>query len=292
MINIIKIFKKEIFSFLKKYMATLFVDTLIHITNDSPLTGELRLTDDALALTQPLAPLQVLIKQGATTKNLKLKLIDPQGCVVASLCVLAGDYLPQTLTTGDVLQLNILNVRVWTQYLDLEGKAFYLRKSTQNVHNLLCGAENNTEVLSGVVNVVNQLSGVIDYLSGLASDTELVDVLSGIQVEVGASLSGILDFAQNVAVDFLKMRVIALDELCECGKTCVDTCFVKPPSFCEARNGCQNVVRPTHLGYFRPSLNGCGVGPYNGLFGGAYGGYGPYGYGGLGLYGCANGNCL
>jgi hypothetical protein len=255
-------------------MTTLFVNTLIQLTANyvagTPLIGEINFELDTLVTPTALTPLTVNLLIRASNGVLKIKLLDANGCVIEKICVPAGQYRfvsetgvpragPVNVVANDILQINVLNTSAFVKYLDLEGKAFYVRKSTQNVHNLLCNAEQKGTLLQQIVDnntaVTNTLSGLIYRAATVSlSGTTVFDFvdLQGGQAAVQTAL----DQSNSVHVDLLKLRVVALDELCECGKSCVDTCFTPNPGFCESRN-CNSLINPhPNTSYFRPPMCG------------------------------------
>jgi hypothetical protein len=247
-------------------MASLFVNTLIKITANyvagAPLVGQIDFTSDTLVTPTGLVALAVNLLISASTGVLKIKLLDANGCVLDKICVPAGQYQfvtpagvprsgPTAVLLNDILQINILNTSAFVKYLDLEGKAFYVRKSTQNVHNLLCNAEQKGTLLQQIVANNAAVNATLSGLINTAGGTTLTAFLTSLGT-TPLALQTVLNQNNSVNVDFIKMRVVALDELCECGKSCVDTCFAPQPGFCESRN-CNSLINPhPNTSYFRP----------------------------------------
>jgi len=255
-------------------MASLFVNTLIQMTANyvagTPLVGQINFALDTLVTPSGLVALNVNLLISANTAVLKIKLFDANGCVIDKVCVPAGQYQfvspagvvragPTAVFANDILQINALNTSAFVKYLDLEGKAFYVRQSTQNVHNLLCNAEQKGDLLQ---QIVANNTAVNNTLSGLINTAGSTTV-SGLIFALGtttAALQPVLNQSNSTHIDLLKLRVVALDELCECGKSCVDTCFAPQPGFCESRN-CNGQINPhANTSYFRQPFCGGVVG--------------------------------
>jgi hypothetical protein len=248
--------------------STLFVNTLIKLTQVGQcLAGQLDFSHDTLVCPSGLSPLTVQISVKVPSQKLKLKLLDCNGCVVASLCIPCDQYqwiepdgtLKPTPEAGDILQINVLNPQLMAKYLELEGKAFYLRESTVNVHNLFCNAECKREegcdIIQQVVDNNTLLNKLLTTIATTSTGTTLADILVDAGNLTQAEVAAAQLVSNSVHLDLLKMRIVAQVELCECGKSCVDTCFVRQPSFCEGLLGCDNGVVgvPDALrgGYFR-----------------------------------------
>jgi hypothetical protein len=184
--------------------------------------------------------LNVSVRENIKSHALKLKLFDENGCSIGSLCVPPCQWQwvelnPILSFTGcgpqeedytspdpvgfptfkvQVLQLNVLNLQLWADYVQLEGNGFYNQQSNVNIHNLLCDAEKNTNLIQDIVDNIDDV-----LAATYSSDAKRLTV--------------------NIIQDFLKMRAVALTELCNCGKSCVSTPIKVGSNFCVDRSlGC------------------------------------------------------
>jgi hypothetical protein len=180
--------------------------------------------------------LNVSIRENVKSHAYKIKLYDENGCAIGSLCVPPCQWkwvdLPTALipegcgpqeedyTSPDpvvypnfvvqVLQLNVINLQLWSDYVQLEGNGFYNQQSNVNIHNLLCDAEKNTTLIQTIASEVDAV-----LASNLSATNKPIIV--------------------NIIQDFLKMRAVALTELCNCGKSCVSTPLKVGSNFCVDR---------------------------------------------------------
>lgn len=169
----------------------------------------------------------------------KITLVDDNDCNLACIVVkcsqfqlvpiqeIAGgiDAIEQqytsngTLPTGfsvinsQVLQINANNLNLVGEYVALEEAAYFYREVCQAYLNLWCGAEKN-----GII--ANILTNTQTVISALEDDTNA-------------------QFVYTLSQDLIKARVLALKQLCECGKVCNDQFFPqKLQTPCAALKGC------------------------------------------------------
>ena len=173
------------------------------------------------------APLPVVLKENVKSHALKIKLLDDNGCTLASVCVPpcqwqwsvqnpADDCYPDSLAGDKILQLNVLNAQLWADYVQLEGAGFNYQESRDKVHNLFCGSEKNSQILQVIVenNQAVQASDITDDQKCIAA---------------------------SVSNDLLKIRAVAQLELCRCGKSCVAAPVKVGSNFCVDRAlGCRH----------------------------------------------------
>jgi hypothetical protein len=150
-------------------------------------------------------------------KDLKLSLLDDNGCVLDNLVLKCGQY--KILDVYDIYEdtfispkdyvivINARNLNVMGEYVSFEEKAYYYRKVKQAYTNLWCGLE-NSPILSNMLN-----------------------------------LEILFNTPQSLALDLIKARVVALKQLCEGpifgGKVC-NTNFPPYPSTCSSFKKCCN----------------------------------------------------
>ena len=157
-----------------------------------------------------ICPLNVRIlvnKKG----DLKLSLLDDTGCVLDNLLIKCGqfeilDYLniylePITVSKNYVIVINGRNLNLMGEYVAFEEKAYYYRRVKQAYTNLWCGLE-----------------GTYDP-----------DIMKNM-LDPGYS-------CQSLSLDLLKSRIVALKQLCDCGKVC-NSNFPPHPSTCSSFKKC------------------------------------------------------
>jgi hypothetical protein len=144
--------------------------------------------------------------------DVKLTLLDDNGCKIDSMVLKCGQFeiLPNangspypTITGTDaVITINGRNLSLMSEYVELESKAYFYRGVKQAYANLWCGLEHTCDP---------------DLL------TALVD---GDVPEFGLSQA------------LIKSRIVALKQLCECGKVCNDNFPKHRQNTCQALRGC------------------------------------------------------
>ncbi len=174
--------------------------------------------------------------------DLKLTLLDDNGCNLDCLVLRCSQYdvsdlgsiLPSSagvdllftatpnvaLTQADPtkyglgVKINANNLNLMGEYIAFEEAANYYRQVTQTYLNLWCGGERN-----GVI------CDILENAAGIAAATLQPSTTQ--QAQVWA-------LGQNL----IKARVIALKQLCECGKVCNDQFFPVQTNPCQAIKGC------------------------------------------------------
>ena len=146
--------------------------------------------------------------------GVKITLLDDNGCKIDSMTLKCGQFeildasnaaFPYEDTpegTNAVLTINGRNLSLMSEYVELESKAYFYRGVKQAYANLWCGLEHTCDP---------------DLL------TQLVDEVPS-------------QFAVTQAL--LKARVVALKQLCECGKVCNDNFPKHRTNTCQALRGC------------------------------------------------------
>lgn len=168
--------------------------------------------------------------------DLKLTLLDDNGCNLDCLVLRCSQYDVSQINAGfvgvspvrdlfnayvaqgytEIIKINANNLNLVGEYVAFEEAAYYYRQVCQSYQNLWCGAERN-----GIVCLI--LENVKKATQLLAAD------------EDGAvSAQQIFSLGQ----DLLKARVVALKQLCECGKVCNDQFFPIHTTPCQALKGC------------------------------------------------------
>ena len=176
--------------------------------------------------------------------DLKLTLLDDNGCNLDCLVLRCSQYdvsalgsvLPASdgvdrlfdstpevaLTEADPTKyslsvvLNANNLNLMGEYIAFEEAANYYRQVTQTYLNLWCGAERNGLICT-----------ILENVAGITAATGALNNAQDAQVwALGQAL--------------IKSRVIALKQLCECGKVCNDQFFPIQTNPCQAIKGCCN----------------------------------------------------
>jgi hypothetical protein len=168
--------------------------------------------------------------------DLKLTLLDDNGCNLDTLVLRCSQYDVSAVSSllknpaatlyanevaqgyTDVVTINANNLNLIGQYVEFEEAAYFNRQVNQTYQNLWCGAEQN---------------GIICQILGNVSQT--VQDLSNNQSEAQRN-----DARQifSLGQDLIKARVVALKQLCECGKVCNDQFFPIKTTPCQALKGC------------------------------------------------------
>lgn len=169
----------------------------------------------------------------------KLTLLDDNGCNLDCIVLKCSQYdvstidadfvgvtAVQALFTGataqgftEVFNINANNLNLVGQYVAFEEAAYFYRQVCQAYQNLWCGAEKNgivCQIIQDVKDITKQIVGV--------TQTQNTTTLSQKAFALGQ--------------DLLKSRVVALKQLCECGKVCNDQFFPIQTTPCQALKGC------------------------------------------------------
>jgi hypothetical protein len=147
--------------------------------------------------------------------DVKLTLLDDNGCKIDSMvlkcsqfdvvdianipALAENDAIPAGFT--HVIQINGRNLTIMSEYVELESKAYFYRGVKQAYANLWCGLEHTCDP---------------DLLTEITSTDD--------------------NYALSQAL--LKARIVALKQLCECGKVCNDNFPKHRTNTCQALKGC------------------------------------------------------
>jgi hypothetical protein len=201
----------------------------------------------------------------------KITLLDDNGCALSTLVIKCSQYAitpigeavndqvaledlyAVTPTKTHLIQINANNLNLIGEYVALEEAAYFYRRVSQSYLNLWCGAESKgliCQILSNVDNVISTMNQEQEFI--LTDRNQIYNQTQGI-VEVNyfpdSSDNAILTVTLNPEVqtqvvynlvnDLLKSRVIALKQLCECGKVCNDKIFPnRNMGPCQSLKGC------------------------------------------------------
>lgn len=170
----------------------------------------------------------------------KLQLLDDNGCIlnclvlrktqfriidVSEALVDIADTISPLYPTGypKIFQIKACNLNILSAYTTFEESAYFYRRVTQTYLNLWCGGER-----SGIIcEILNNTRDIIKTLNA-AYQASPTNTDLKCQAQQMYALTN----------DFLKLRVVALKELCDCGKICNDQFFMPEPTPCQAISGC------------------------------------------------------
>jgi hypothetical protein len=163
--------------------------------------------------------------------------------------------LPTGYTQAQIVQINANNLNLVGEYVDLEEAAYFHRQVKQSYLNLWCGAEQNgivCQILENVDTTINRLN--VDFTTPTFNSNTLTpqnftqgdltvtyDAIDLSTATITITLAGQEESQQTVYTlgqDLLKARVLALKQLCECGKVCNDQFFPRKTNPCQALRGC------------------------------------------------------
>jgi hypothetical protein len=176
-----------------------------------------------------ICPLDVNILENCKG-DYKITLLDDNGCALDTLVLRCSQYelvdISQAVVDPvledlyddhytKIFQINADNLKLVGDYIAMEETAYFYRRVTQTYLNLWCGAESKGLISQIVENTNNAIVSLVD-----ASDN------------VSAQ------FIYSLTNDFLKARVVALKQLCECGKVCNDQFFPAHVNPCQSLRGC------------------------------------------------------
>lgn len=221
-----------------------YLNTNIVLKDLSSCQGIFTFGPDSLTIPGPcgltgantqVCPLDVNVLENCKG-DYKITVLDDNGCTLNCIVLRCSQYelvpledLPEAVIAlyeanlpngfsverSQVVQINANNLNLVGEYVSLEETAYFHRQVTQSYLNLWCGAEAN--------NMVCQILANVDAaVAALENADEPV-------------------LAQSVYVlgqDLLKARVLALKQLCECGKVCNDQFFPRKTGPCQALRGC------------------------------------------------------
>jgi hypothetical protein len=126
---------------------------------------------------------------------------------------LFDQFIGAPLNYTKVFTINANNLNLVGQYVELEESAYFYRQVCQAYQNLWCGAERN---------------GIICLILDNVKEAVNTDTPTTAQRQQIWSLGQ----------DLIKSRVVALKQLCECGKVCNDQFFPIQTTPCQALKGC------------------------------------------------------
>jgi hypothetical protein len=165
--------------------------------------------------------------------DLKVTLLDENGCALDSLVLRCGQYrisdisgvfpddtnasLADLYSTDyiQIIQINANNLNLVGEYVAFEETAYFYRRVQQTYLNLWCGAERN---------------GIVCYILN-----QTLAAATALDPDNDPTLA---QFVYSMGNDLIKARVVALKQLCDCGKVCNDQFFVPPTNPCQALRGC------------------------------------------------------
>jgi hypothetical protein len=165
--------------------------------------------------------------------DLKITLLDENACALDSIVLRCGQYKITDISENfgenlslkalydsnftQLIQLNANNLSLIGEYVAFEETAYFYRRVQQTYLNLWCGAERN---------------GIVCYI--LEQSLAASNLLDPLEPEG----PGLAQFVYSMGNDLVKTRVVALKQLCDCGKVCNDQFFVPPTNPCQALRGC------------------------------------------------------
>jgi len=219
-----------------------YLNTNIVFKDLSSCQGLFVFTPDSLAIPGPcgltganteICALNVNILENCKG-DYKITLLDDNGCALDTFVVRCSQFelvpvneikpddaislIEAGLPTGysasvsHVLQINANNLNLVGEYVALEEAAYYYRRVTQSYLNLWCGAEANGIICQILANVIDAADNTRTEAQG--------------------------QFVYTLGQDLLKSRVLALKQLCECGKVCNDQFFPLNTNPCQAFKNC------------------------------------------------------
>ena len=217
-----------------------------------------------------ICPLDVNVLENCKG-DYKITILDDNGCNLACILLRCSQFeiiplsdlsdniaalyeanLPTGYSQAQIVQINANNLNLVGEYVAFEEAAYFHRQVTQSYLNLWCGAEQNgivCQILENVDAAVDALN--IDFSSNAFNSNTDQTITSGnltifydARDLSNASIRVVLNQPveqQTVYVlgqDLLKARVLALKQLCECGKVCNDQFFPRKVGPCQALKGC------------------------------------------------------
>ena len=223
---------------------TAYLNTNIILKDLSSCEGIFTFGPDALTVPGPcgltgpntnICPLAVNVQKNCKG-DYKITLVDDNDCNLACMIIKCSQFntvlinsLPASqqalynvnlpsgynVATSYILQINANNLNLVGEYVSLEEAAYFYREVCQAYLNLWCGAEKNS------------------IITNILTNTQNVVAAQGTITVANAQ------FVYNLSQDLIKARVLALKQLCECGKVCNDEFFPqKELGPCAALSGC------------------------------------------------------
>lgn len=216
-----------------------YLDTLIILKDLSSCEGIFNFGPDPLTIPGPcglsgpntqICPLDLNVLKNCKG-DYKITLLDENGCNLDCLVLKCSQFeivpistlepavralyeanLPTGYTDAYIVQINANNLNLVGEYIALEEAAYFYRQVEQSYLNLWCGAERNGIICQLLENIDTALSNPDEVLS--------------------------LQTVYALGQDLIKTRVLALKQLCECGKVCNDQFFPRKVGPCQALKGC------------------------------------------------------
>jgi len=217
-----------------------YLNTNIILKDLSSCEGIFSFGPDSLTINGPcgltgpntqVCPLDVNVLENCKG-DYKITILDDNGCNLACIVLRCSQYeivpladlpdavqelyeanLPTGYTQAQIVQINANNLNLVGEYVHLEEAAYFHRQVKQSYLNLWCGAEQN-----GIVcQILENVDAAITALGENTVEAQTVYTLGQ---------------------DLLKARVLALKQLCECGKVCNDQFFPRKTNPCQALKGC------------------------------------------------------
>lgn len=218
---------------------TCYLNTQI-LLNAKDCQGVFVFTPDPLTVPGPcgltgantyVCPLNVNILENCKG-DYKITLLDDNGCALDTLVLRCSQFdikdisevfvdipvieeLYDTINFSKIIQINANNLNLVGEYVALEETAYFYRRVTQTYLNLWCGAESKGLICQ----IIENSNAAVESLD-IAEDA------------VSAQ------WVYSLTNDLLKARVVALKQLCECGKVCNDQFFPTHTNPCQALRGC------------------------------------------------------
>jgi hypothetical protein len=206
--------------------------------------------------------------------DLKIVLLDDNGCALDTLVLRCSQYelenvediepkavraiyedsLPTgySAATAKIVKINANNLNLVGEYVSFEETAYYYRRVTQSYLNLWCGAEANgivCQLLKNVEDTIDVINSTIifggvscnnqeDLTQGIFTIETTPVVPDRINIKITLDTRIQSQFIYSLNQDLLKSRVLALKQLCECGKVCNDQFFPLKTNPCQAFKNC------------------------------------------------------
>jgi len=208
------------------------------LLNPNSCEGVFVFTPDPLTVPGPcgltgpnthICPLDVNILENCKG-DYKITLLDDNGCALDTLVLRCSQFKIRDISEAvvdpvleelydsnftKIIQLNADNLNLIGEYVAMEETAYFYRRVSQTYLNLWCGAESKGLVCQILENVDNAILSLVDNGDNVSAQ-----------------------FIYSLTNDFLKARVVALKQLCECGKVCNDQFFPTHTNPCQAFRGC------------------------------------------------------
>jgi hypothetical protein len=200
----------------------------------------------------------------------KITLLDDNGCALSTLVLRCSqfsitpiaeavndqtaleDLYAVTPAKTHLIQINANNLNLVGDYIHFEEAAYFYRRVSQSYLNLWCGAESKgliCQIFDNVDNVISTInSSVTVNVTNRDVDQTIESGIFTILYDAGTDPASTITVTLNPEVqtqvvynlvnDLIKSRVIALKQLCECGKVCIDHIPHVQQGPCQAFKGC------------------------------------------------------